>query len=222
MAACFAANAQYRRTDQSQDHGDYDSGNGLSINADYDAPLAKLANNFKPATNFGLSFKTFGDNRVSNVSIGYEVFNPKAAGFPYAVSDGSTGTETYSDFKAFSLVVGTAYNIKATEQFWIYGGLNAGAYFTHLNFQAVDKYSTDNEDLSGSYAHLAPKLGLTVAVSTNILLSLETRYNLIARVGSNSSQTSTIGTTSNSADKFDSFTLYNSVSTGLSFTYKFN
>ena len=187
---------------------DFDQGAAVSVSADYDVPIARFAYVFKPAIAYTLHLKTFHDNFIYNYSIGYEVFKPKVDTFYYRVNDTGFGTQTFQNFTSVSAYIGVAYNIRATKRFWIYGGLNMGAYFTHYVDHSVDQFVDSSEDFHEEDLYIAPKIGITYVLSTNVLLSYESKYNLFAPLG----QTSDNGRVG---------TLYNTIGNGISITFKF-
>lgn len=202
---CFKASAQYG---SNVDIDRFDSGAAISLSADYDKPIANLGYTFAPSVSFGAHLMTFHDNFTFNYSLGYVAFKPKLDTFYYKADDVNIGTATYQNFTAVQAYLGFAYNLRLTDQFWLYGGLNMGAYFTHYYSHSEDVHFDSTDDFHDTDLYLAPKAGITYALSNSLLVSIEGKYNAFAPTGKKE-YSPNVGT------------LYNSVATGIFLTYKF-
>ncbi len=203
---CFKVRAQ-QNSDINIDH--FDHGVGITLSTDYDVPIGNLAYSFKPAIAYGVHLTTFNDNFNINYSVGYEVFKPKLDTFYYSVGAADYGTISYQNFSIFSAYLGPVYNFRAANQFWIFAGLNLGAYYTRYAYQSSDKYVFDNTDLHEKDLYIAPKAGFTFVLSNTLLISLQSKYNFFAPLGK-TKYNSRVGT------------LYNSLASGITLTYKFS
>jgi hypothetical protein len=84
------------------------------------------------------------------------------------------------------MYLGVAYNFELTEGVKAYGGVNFGAYFTHLVYHSVDEFINDNTDLHEENVYLAPKIGLNYAVGDNVTIGIEGKYNTFIIAGQKS------------------------------------
>lgn len=187
---------------------DIDHGAAVSLNLHYDVPQGKFADMFKPTMAYGINLVTFHDNWTINYSLGRETFKPKADLLYYQVDDTSIGTVHYEDYTSTSAYLGFSYNFRVADHFWIFTGLNFGAYFTRFAYHSVDKYIDAAEDLHETNIYLAPKAGFTIPVSNSFFISIESKYNFFAPTGKVS-------------DNAHVGTLYQSFANGVSVTYKF-
>ncbi len=199
IAFSFNVKAQYDTSD---------SRYGLSIGSDYDAPVGNFAYTFKPATNYNLNLLHHYDNFTTSISFGYHVYKPKLDTFYYQVTNTDYGTIHYQNFPVYSLYLGAVYDLKLTDKFKAYAGINFGIYFTHLKYNSSDFLSVNNVDVNDQDIYLAPRLGFTFMITNNVGIGIEGKYNFFAPTGE---------TTDN--DRVG--TLYNSFSAGVRLTYDF-
>lgn len=196
-------NAQYYRNT-----GQSDSDFGISIGADYDAPVGNLSYTFKPTFNYNLSVLRHYDNFTMNLTLGYHSYKAKQDTFYYQVSATDYGTVTYQPFTAYSLYLGLAYDLPVNDQLKVYGGINLGAYYVHFAFHSSDLVLNDNENFYEQELYFAPKVGFTYMLSDNIGVGIEGKYNFFAPTGKK-------------IDNDRVGTLYNSYAAGVRLTYNF-
>lgn len=200
LFSCLSAKAQY--------YNHSDSEYGVSIGADYDAPVGNLSYTFKPAINYNLSVLRHYDDFTMNLTLGYHAYKAKQDTFYYQVTATDYGTVTYKPFTVYSIYVGLSYDLPVNDQLKVYGGINLGAYYVHFAFHSFDLFVDDNENLNEEELYLAPKIGFTYMVNDNVGIGLEGKYNLFAPTG-DSQYNSRVGT------------LYNSYAAGIRLTYNF-
>lgn len=198
----FSAKAQYHH------YGSDDNTFGAALTAGYDVPVGNLSYTYKPAITYGARFLWNQGAVTANVSFGYHVYKPKLDTFYYAVDESNYGKVSYSNFTIYSFYIGGAYNLEVTEGFKVYGGLDLGAYESHVIVHSSDLYIDSHSDTHQEDVYLAPKLGFTYLVTDNIGVGIEGKYNFFAPTGK-AKDNPAVGT------------LYNSYSGNLVLTYNF-
>jgi len=188
--------------------GSSDSGYGISLSAEYDAPAADLATTFKPAPALNLGVvRSFGDFTF-NATLGYHVYSPKQAVFYYDDGAGGQGTIVYQNYPVYAFYVGAVYNLQLSDAVKLYAGLNWGLYYTHYAYDAEDQFSSNSIDLNEEELYVAPKIGLTYLLGGQISLGIEAKYNFFTPEG-------------NSDTSPDVGTVYKSYAAGVVLTYRF-
>jgi hypothetical protein len=198
----FSAKAQYRYGGSDEDKF------GAALTAGYDVPVGNLSYTYKPAITYGARFLWTKGAVTANISFGYHVYKPKLDTFYYAVDESNYGKVSYSNFTIYSFYIGGAYNLEVTDGFKIYGGLDLGAYESHVVVHSSDLYVDSHSDTHQEDVYLAPKLGFTYLVTENIGIGIEGKYNFFAPTGK-AKDNPAVGT------------LYNSYSGNLVLTYNF-
>jgi hypothetical protein len=181
---------------------------GVSVGADYDAPVGNFAYTFKPAINYNLNLLRHDGNFTSSISFGYHVYKPKMDTFYYAATSSDYGTVEYQNFTVVSFYLGGTYDYPVSDQLKVYAGVNFGVYSTHLAFQSANFLEDDNEDLHEQNFYLAGRLGFTYMLTDNVGVGIEAKYNFFTPAG-DSEDDAQVGTT------------YFTWSAGLRLTYNF-
>lgn len=167
----------------------FDSGYSLSIGAAYDAPLGDFGTAFKPAINYNISLLRYFDDFTVGLTLGYHSYKPKDLIFDDAsddtgdVPDDGTGDVisidvAYKNFNVYSAYLSGAYNINLADDFRVYLGANLGTYYTHTAFVIADETGESTFTTNQQQLYAAPKLGVTFPVSSNLGISIETKYNV--------------------------------------------
>ncbi|WP_221284649.1 outer membrane protein [Mucilaginibacter sp. SP1R1] len=169
----------------------FDSGYGVTFGFGVDAPLGNLKDVYKAAPAYDLSVVRFLGDFTVGLNLGYHVYKPKddVASAGDITIDGNAdgtvtvdnGTTVFSNYKVYSAYASAVYNVDLSDDTRLYGGANIGLYVTHYAFA----FTTDD----GNYAvaelrdrniYLAPRLGVIFALTENIGLSFDARYNFFA------------------------------------------
>ena len=213
----LSARAQFNSSNFS--YGERSSNYGLTFSADADVPMHNLKGVYKagPAFDAGLirDFKNF----TFSVNLGYRVYQPRYNAYvdhdDYGNAD---GTVSYSNYTSIAIYTSIVYNLALSPSVTVIAGINSGAYITSYSYNrnaaAYDDLSSfsDHQSLTESQSYFAPKLGLNFAVSENLRLGVEAKYNVF------STATYTYNTTYSSPD---TGTSYSSWASGLTLTYRF-
>jgi len=183
----------------------FDSGYGIVFGVGYDAPLGNLKNVYKPAINYSIGVSRFMSDFTVSLTLGYHAYKPKD---DLVTSGDIENTSTlFSDYRVYSAYAGIVYNLNLADNVRLYGGGNIGLYSTHYAFSSTDNVSEFIVDLRERDVYLAPRLGLIFALTNNIGLSLESKYNFFAPTGK--------------SDYASSGTFYTSVAAQAAITFKF-
>jgi hypothetical protein len=194
----YHANAQRRNNSGLQygggsNGGFSDSGYGISMNVDYDAPTSDLGNIYMRAPAYNLSLLYYRSGFTFNATLGYHVYKPKQSAFYYDDGSGGFGTVTYDNYPVYAVYAGGAYNLQLDELFRVYAGLNFGLYFTHFAYHAVDQFSESTADLNEQQVYIAPKAGFTYMINYHLGVGMEAKYNFFSPSG-NSETNPLVGT----------------------------
>ena len=183
----------------------FDSGYGIVFGVGYDAPLGNLKNVYKPAINYNLGVSRFMNDFTVSLTLGYHAYKTKDD--LITAGDIENTSTIFSDYRVYSAYAGAVYNLNLADDVRLYGGGNIGLYFTHYAFSSTDNVSEFIVDLRERDIYLAPRLGFIFALTNNIGLSLESKYNFFAPIGK--------------SDYGSSGTFYTSVAAQAAITFKF-
>lgn len=209
---CFLGTAMAQRRSHAAltygggDNGsNFDSGYGIVFGVGYDAPLGNLKNVYKPATNYSIGVSSFMSDITVSLTLGYHAYKPKDD----LVTSGDVEniSTIFSDYRVYSAYAGVVYNLNLSDDMRLYGGGNIGLYSTHYAFSSTDNVGEFIVDLRERDIYLAPRLGFIFALTNNIGLSLESKYNFFAPTGK--------------SDYDSAGTFYTSVAAQAAITFKF-
>lgn len=183
----------------------FDSGYGIVLGVAYDAPLGNLKGVYKPAADYSLGVVHFMDKFTASITLGYHAYKPKD---DLGDADGVENTSpVYSNYKVYSAYAGLVYNLNLSEGARLYGGANLGLYNTHYTYTFVVNNDSFIADLQQQNFYMAPRLGVIFALTNNIGLSFESKYNFFAPIGKSEAESSG--------------TFYTAVAGQVALTYKF-
>lgn len=204
---CFTVKAQFPNWEKSKF--------GLQLNADYDVPLGRLSFTYKPAIAPSLSLLYFtDDNFTINGTIGLFTYKPKAEEFYYLTgTDPGYGIDTFSDYKVKFAYLGFVYNLSLTDYIKGFAGINFGAYYINYETTTTDYQISSYSGFADKDVYFSPKLGFSLDVGDNLLLSVQAKYNIFTPTGVNSNLTP--------AFNKELGKIYNSYSAGFGLAYKF-
>ncbi|MEO3408024.1 hypothetical protein AAFN85_29170 [Mucilaginibacter sp. CAU 1740] len=213
---CFDTAIAQHRSNRALTYGgggsgavNFTDGWAIGVGAAYDVPRGSIQDFYKAAPNFNLSVYHFMDNWTTSVSLGYHAYQPKDALIAITDDDDNLlGSYRLSKFSVYSLYASEVYNFDVSDNFRVFAGANAGAYYIHQNAWA---YDADGNEAGGSSAsvqtlYLAPKVGIIFPLSSSVGLSLEGKYNFFTPSGYHD---------------VNDVTVYKSYSLGAQFVFKF-
>lgn len=189
---------------------------GVQIGADYDFPLGKLGFTYKPAISPNISLLLSKSERFSiNLTVGYHVYQPKAAEFYYLIDDGENyGVDTFSEYKVKSAYLGFLYHIPFTETIKGLAGLNFGIYKTDYETTSNDRQQSSISEVADRNVYIGPKLGLSFNITESIAWNVLVKYNLFSPTGNNDNFAPAVFNK-------DLGTVYTTLSAGTGISYKF-
>lgn len=161
---------------------------GVQLGADYDVPIGKFSDNYKPVTAYHVDVLWFADEatKTINFTFGYNTFKPKEDIFYFLnTSEEGYGSIVYSDYKAYTAYIGWMRNFALTEKLKVGAGFNLGAYISHYINKGPNLY----EDFGDINAYLAAKTGFSYDVSDHIQLNVQAKYNGFSPTGKNDPRT---------------------------------
>lgn len=187
---------------------------GVQVGVDYDTPLKKLSEVYKPATTFNVSAIQMDDNSSLEFTLGFINFQPKAEQFYYSTDAGiNDGIATFSNFKITSAYIGWQHYFRLHEYISLAAGFNFGAYFSKQESTYVDNRFNSTNNIENTNVYFAPKTGICFNLTPSLLLNLQARYNLFAPTGKRDDLMPMFNS--------DLGTVYQSWSTGISIAYLF-
>ncbi|KLT64772.1 MULTISPECIES: hypothetical protein [Pedobacter] len=167
---------------------------GVQIGADYDSPLGELKYIYKPAISPNISVLLSQNDRFSaNITVGHHVYQPRAEAFYYLLDDGENyGIDTFTQYKVTSIYLGFLYHIRFTDVIKGLAGLNFGIYKTDYETTSTDPYQSSFTGIADRNVYIAPKLGVSFAITESIALNVLAKYNLYSPTGNNDNFTPAI------------------------------
>jgi hypothetical protein len=167
---------------QAQDFFPQQRDYGVRVGADVEIP-GKNLEGYQPALSYNAGFMRFFDQITVGASLSYREFTPKMQVVVEQIDDAHQSTSTYSNSSTFLFYLDAVYNKPLTERLNFYGGLNAGIGYNTSSIH----YQDDENDLylggGCKQIYVAPKIGLSLAISSYTEINVRAAYNLFMQSG---------------------------------------
>lgn len=160
-----------------------DDGYALALSTGYDTPVGNLAYTFKPAQTYEFTGMQYKSGFTASFTLGYHAYKPKQDTFYYAIDSKNYGTTVYQNFTITTFYLGTAYNLKLSDDLTAYGGINFGIWYSHMVYDAVGIAYGSDADLHEECLYFAPKAGINYLIGDHLAIGLEGKYNSFAPTG---------------------------------------